>query len=260
MAAALTLASVLLLGLALGNATAPAASACKVTLKSSPARPYANTPVTITASASNCDTIKKIVADASVSGARTFPCSSGSSTCTISVTAAKPQLVHFTAQATKGGRTVTSDRIAVRWSKPPPKPGTFSLTIKNSSGKTVWKGVQNLATGRTTYPVGGSSNLTLPGGSKVTVSAAWNVPISRGGYVRIRKDVWNDTDAYGTSRTTTACKTTTVGDTGCSAKLTLPKRDDHGHEVAHFYSEGLAASRGYGGWVTAWVYLGAPKS
>lgn len=260
MAAALTLASVLLLGLAPGSATAPAASSCKVSLKYSPARPYANTPVTITASASNCDTIKKIVADASVSGARTFPCSS-SSTCTISVTATKPQLVHFTAQATRNGGAVTSNRIAVRWSKPPPKPGTFSLTIKNSSGKTVWKGVQNLATGRTTYPVGGSSSLTLPGGSKVTVSAAWNVPISRGGYVRIRKDVWNNTDAYGSSRLTTACKTTTVGKTGCTAAMTLPKRDpDHGHDVQHLYSDGLPASKGYAGWVDAWVYLGAPRS
>lgn len=240
--------------LTIAGTGARAAASCEVSLKSTPARPHANTAVTLLARASNCDRITAIVADRAVAGKRRFPCSSGFE-CTVRVTSPGAQLVHFTAQATSNGKTVKSNEIAVRWSKSKPQaPGKFTMTIK-SGGRVVWKGVQDLATGRTTYPVGGSMILTLPGGSRITATAFWDNPISSGGQVLVQKDVW-DLASYGASHMKTLCRTTTAGESGCTAKLTLNKRDpDHGHDSQHIHGEGRTATKGYGGWVDATIYL-----
>ena len=217
---------VLLLGLALASSSAPAAPGCDLSLKYTPKRAYVGTRVAITARAVGCGKIKEIVADKAISGVRRYPCS-GASTCTIHVTSTKAQLVHFTAHATNNGKSVASDQIAVRWAKAKATaaPKKFTMTIKNAAGKIVWKAVQDLKTYKTTFTGGGKGDdlpnqVRLPGGSRVTVSANYDIPIPSGN-VKVNEGVWHPETS--TTEYKTRCATSTTAKSGCSIKLTLRK-------------------------------------
>lgn len=267
LAATLILGSALLFGLVLASSSAPAATTCKVSLEFKPKRSYVNTPVTITAQAVDCGRLKAIVADKRISGANRYPCRSRSK-CTIRVTATKPLLVHFTARATKNGKTVESNTIAVRWSAPQAaaKPKTFTMTIKNAAGKIVWKAVQNLATYKTTFTGGGkagdnANQVRLRGGSRITVSANYDIPIRSGSSVDITEGIWHPETS--TTETKTRCKTSTAGKTGCSAKLTL-RNPEPLNAAQSFEGHGSIlkgpGSKGPQAWISAQVILLEPSS
>lgn len=217
----LALGAALLLG-AVSSPAASAAGSCRVSLTDQPKRAYAGTRVTLTARASNCAGITEIVADKAVAGKRRFACD-GSSTCVVRVTAPKPILVRFTARARSGRRTVESEPVAVRWAKAQAaeKPKRFTMTLK-VAGRVVWKAVLTLATYKTDFTGGNPgmpNQVSLPGGTKITLTVAYDVPIPRGGNATIAESIFNY-DAPDTIRPLCEASSAT-GKSGCSVTLTL---------------------------------------
>ncbi len=255
--------------LAAGPAAAPAASTCRVSLAVKPARVSPGARVTLTARAVGCDRLNEIVSDKPVAGTTRHPCRGGS-TCTVVVSSSRAALVRFTAKATDGGRTVSSPPVAVRWSAPSSgtgaKPKTFTLTIKDAGGRTAFKAVQTLATYKTVFTGAGEdgdapNQVRLAGGSTITISAAYDVPLAAGSSVNVTESIWHPETSASDYRT--RCQTSSAGKTGCSVKLTLGHAaplsccqsfEGHGSITRGPGSDGPPA------WITAQVVLVEPKS
>jgi hypothetical protein len=209
--------------LLLGAASAPAASAgCTVSLTAQPKRADVGDVVTLTAGATGCRSLTEIVSDRAVAGDTRFACR-GASTCKVRVRSNKAMLARFTARAKAGSRVVESETVSVRWTKPQAavKPKKFTMTLK-VAGRVVWKAVLTLATYKTVFTGGNPgmpNQVSLPGGTKITLTVAYDVPIPRGGNATIAESIFNY-DAPDTVRP--LCEATSAtGKTGCSVTLTL---------------------------------------